>query len=258
MVTQPQKKFRVLLVGDDCVDVYRYGSVVRISPEAPVPVFEFAREESRPGMASNVKANLEALGCAVDFFTCKPSRKIRLIDQRSYQHVLRIDEDAHSPAIRIDTQLQGVYDAIVVSDYGKGTVDYDTVARLEHEFSGPIFIDTKKTDLARFTHSTVKINEPEYQHCKSLPANLVVTLGAQGAMWCHDHQQVSYPAAAVPVNDVCGAGDTFLAALTYEFLCSENMPQAIRFAIAAGAVTVGHLGVYAPTLEEINAIAGQS
>lgn len=258
MVTQPQKKFKILLVGDDCVDVYRYGSVVRISPEAPVPVFEFSHEESRPGMASNVQANLEALGCAVDFFTCNTSRKIRLIDQRSHQHVLRIDEDAQSPAIRIDTQLDGVYDAIVVSDYGKGTVDYDTVNRLSHEFSGPIFVDTKKSDLARFGHCIVKINEPEFQRCESRPHSLVVTLGARGAVWYHGHEQTSYPAVTVPVNDVCGAGDTFLAALTYEFLRTGRMQPAIEFAMAAGAVTVGHLGVYAPSVEEIDAIARPS
>lgn len=257
MGTQPQKKFRVLLVGDDCVDVYRYGSVSRISPEAPVPVFEFSHEESRPGMASNVRVNLEALGCVVDFFHCKTSRKIRLIDQRSHQHVLRIDEDSHSPEIKVDTDLNGVYDAIVISDYNKGTVSYDTIQRLVHEFRGPVFIDTKKTDLAKFENAIVKINEPEYHRCVSLCPNLVITLGSRGAMWKQGQTETSYAAAAVPVNDVCGAGDTFLAALTYQFLCCQDMHQSIGFAVAASAVTVGHLGVYAPTLEEIHEITRQ-
>ncbi len=257
MVTQPQKKFKVLLVGDDCVDVYRYGSVSRISPEAPVPVFEFSHEESRPGMASNVRVNLETLGCVVDFFHCKTSKKIRLIDQRSHQHVLRIDEDLRSPAITVDTALNGVYDAVVISDYNKGTVSYDTIHRLEHEFHGPIFIDTKKTDLAKFQRAIVKINEPEYQQCTSLCSNMVITLGSRGAMWKQDQVETSYPAATVPVNDVCGAGDTFLAAMVYQFLCCNDMHQSIRFAVAASAVTVGHLGVYAPTREEINEIARQ-
>lgn len=258
MGTQPQKKFKVLLVGDDCIDVYRYGSVSRISPEAPVPVFEFSHEESRPGMASNVRANLETLGCQVDFFHCKTSKKIRLIDQRSHQHVLRIDEDSHSPAIKVDTVLNGVYDAIVISDYNKGTVNYDTIHRLEHEFHGPIFLDTKKTNLSKFQKAIVKINEPEYQQCSSLCDNLVVTLGSRGAMRKHNKKETLYPAVAVSVNDVCGAGDTFLAAMTYQFLCSQDIDQSIKFAIAASAVTVGHLGVYAPTIEEIHEIARQS
>jgi sugar/nucleoside kinase (ribokinase family) len=51
---------------------------------------------------------------------------------------------------------------------------------------------------------------------------------------------------------VCGAGDTFLAALVYQYLNSgKSIESAIEFAIKAAAVTVQHMGVYAPTLEEI-------
>jgi len=50
---------------------------------------------------------------------------------------------------------------------------------------------------------------------------------------------------------VCGAGDTFLAALVYQYLTTNDMQSAISFAITASAVTVQRLGVYAPTLEEI-------
>jgi sugar/nucleoside kinase (ribokinase family) len=55
----------------------------------------------------------------------------------------------------------------------------------------------------------------------------------------------------VEVVDVTGAGDTFLAALTYQYLDTGNIEQAIRFANIASAVTVQHLGVYAPTLKEM-------
>jgi len=61
----------------------------------------------------------------------------------------------------------------------------------------------------------------------------------------------TYPAVEIAVTDVCGAGDTFLAALCYEYLKSQDMDLAIEFAIRASAVTVQHIGVYAPTLEEI-------
>jgi sugar/nucleoside kinase (ribokinase family) len=53
------------------------------------------------------------------------------------------------------------------------------------------------------------------------------------------------------VTDVCGAGDTFLAALAYKFLETGNMGDAVKFANKASAVTVQHIGVYAPRLEEI-------
>jgi sugar/nucleoside kinase (ribokinase family) len=60
-----------------------------------------------------------------------------------------------------------------------------------------------------------------------------------------------FPAESVEVVDVTGAGDTFLAALTYQFLETQNIAAAIRFAIKASTITVQHFGVYAPTLEEI-------
>ena len=59
MDSRPQKKFKVLVVGDTCLDIYRYGTVDRLSPEAPVPIFQVSHEEQLHGMAANVRANLE-------------------------------------------------------------------------------------------------------------------------------------------------------------------------------------------------------
>ncbi len=57
----------VLVVGDAMLDRYVYGSVARISPEAPVPVLSVDRELALPGGAGNVVRNLTALGAAVAF-----------------------------------------------------------------------------------------------------------------------------------------------------------------------------------------------
>lgn len=56
------ESLRVLVVGDLMLDAYLYGKVIRISPEAPVPVVEWEREEARPGGAANVALNISALG----------------------------------------------------------------------------------------------------------------------------------------------------------------------------------------------------
>ena len=53
------------------------------------------------------------------------------------------------------------------------------------------------------------------------------------------------------VTDVCGAGDTFLAALAYKFLETTDMREAVKFAIKASSITVQHVGVYAPRLDQI-------
>jgi len=55
-------KLRVLVIGDLMVDRYLWGSVNRISPEAPVPVVDVHKSENRPGGAANVALNLSALG----------------------------------------------------------------------------------------------------------------------------------------------------------------------------------------------------
>src|SRR2546423_5242281 len=61
-------KIRVLVVGDVMLDHFIWGSVARISPEAPVPVVEFERESFMPGGAANVARNLTALSLRTDLF----------------------------------------------------------------------------------------------------------------------------------------------------------------------------------------------
>lgn len=246
--TRPQTKYKILLVGDNCEDVYQYGTVDRISPEAPVPVFKFIFEQRRPGMAGNVARNLEALGCDVNFLHGKTSTKTRLVDKRSNQHIVRIDNDIISDPLIFETAIPKIYDAIVISDYNKGTITYDII---EEAIATriPVFIDTKKTDLERMQGAWVKINELEYSNVKSECTGLIVTRGAAGATAIH--YDLTVPAPQVEVADVTGAGDTFLAAFAFEFLRSRDHVTAINFANRAAAVSVCHQGCYAPTLEEI-------
>jgi bifunctional ADP-heptose synthase (sugar kinase/adenylyltransferase) len=250
MDTQQQKKFNILLIGDACEDTYTYGYVDRISPEAPVPVFEPHSTIHKDGMAGNVCKNLEALGCTVNFLHGAVSKKNRLIDRRTKQQILRIDHDAESQPIMFETAVPPVYDAVVISDYNKGTVSYELIEDLVKEVDVPIFVDTKKTDLARLAGCYVKINALEKSRAISLPKidYLIVTQGYHGATW----NGWGFPAeTAGDVTDVCGAGDTFLAALAYQFLVTNSMSDAVKFANKAAAITVQHVGVYAPTLEEI-------
>jgi D-beta-D-heptose 7-phosphate kinase/D-beta-D-heptose 1-phosphate adenosyltransferase len=253
MIIQQPKLFKILLIGDDCVDVYQYGTVDRISPEAPVPVFKLSYEEQRPGMAGNVLANLKALGCEVHYLHNETSTKIRLIDSRSKQHIVRIDNDITSTPLTIETAIPKVYDAVVISDYNKGTVSYDLIEEIIQEsdrgINFPVFIDTKKTELERFQGAWVKINSAEYKLIKNECSGLIVTMGEEGARVVH--HDIYYPAPAVEVSDVCGAGDTFLAALTYKWCETRNIDDAVQFAIKAASITVQHLGNYAPTLKEI-------
>ena len=248
MDTVQQTKYRILLVGDVCLDIYWFGVVDRISPEAPVPVFQYKYTEQHAGMAGNVSMNLETLGCEVVQICKDTGTKTRLIDLRSKQQITRIDnETAVTPLTFADLGVID-YDAVVVSDYNKGSVSYELIEQII-QTGLPVFVDTKKTDLKRFEGAWVKINELEYSKITSECKGLIVTRGARGASVIH--HSIECPAPEVEVADVTGAGDTFLSAFAYQYLGTTNLVQSVRFAIDASAVTVQHLGCYAPMLGEI-------
>ena len=246
---------KILLVGDNGIDEYQYGTVDRISPEAPVPVINYTHTVTKPGMAANVLDNLKKLGCDVTFVHGnRTSLKTRIIDRKSKQHLLRIDQDQRSTPVKLDWDILHGYDAVVVSDYNKGSVEYETIDDIRANFAGPIFVDTKKTDLAKFDGCYVKINRMEYEAAKTFPTELIVTLGKDGVLY--KGHAISTP--PVEAFDVCGAGDTFLAALAFEYIQSKEILKAINFAVKAASVTIQHVGVYSPTLEEIEREYGKT
>ena len=83
---------RAFVVGDAMTDLYCFGRVERLSPEAPVPIFVTETTEHRPGGAANVSANLTALGLTTwSSFAAKCSTKIRYLV--GHHMVFRIDDD---------------------------------------------------------------------------------------------------------------------------------------------------------------------
>lgn len=256
--TQQQTKFKILLIGDSCLDVYQYGTIDRLSPEAPIPVIKLTRKDTRLGMARNVHSNLYKLGCDTTIISNSPGglngepriTKTRIIDEKSGYQIVRIDQE---PKIEpwdgiVDTEG---YDAVVISDYNKGFLTYEHIQHLIHDFNGPVFIDTKKKNLKAFNGAYVKINEKEFEAAESHAWDMIVTLGAEGAMLRSELININYPTKKVDVLDVCGAGDTFLAALVYQYLVTNSIEDAIKFANKASSITVQHVGNYAPTLKEI-------
>jgi bifunctional ADP-heptose synthase (sugar kinase/adenylyltransferase) len=242
---------KILLVGDNGIDQYQFGTVTRISPEAPVPVLNYTHTVTKPGMAANVKDNLERLGVEVDYVHgVKTCIKTRVIDSKTGQHLVRIDQDIPSRAVKIDYTNIDKYNAVIVSDYNKGSIEYETIENLRKNYSGPIFVDTKKSDLARCKGCYVKINQLEFEAAKTFPTELIVTLGRDGVRY----QEHTISTPQVEAFDVCGAGDTFLSALAYNFVLSGDILAAIRFATRAASVTIQHIGVYSPSLEEIELI----
>lgn len=152
-------KFRVVVVGDVMLDNYKIGKVHRMSPEAPVPVVLFEKEENRIGGAGNVALNLIALGaqpivCSVigsddagkiliDKFkenaissagivqskNRQTTVKSRIISNK--QQLLRIDSETTTPIsaeesnelmTKLTLLLNDGIDAIIFEDYNKGVL----------------------------------------------------------------------------------------------------------------------------------------
>jgi D-beta-D-heptose 7-phosphate kinase/D-beta-D-heptose 1-phosphate adenosyltransferase len=259
MDTQQQTSYNVLLIGDSCTDIYNIGTVDRISPEAPVPILKIINTYELPGMSANVHLNLKNLNIDADFVhndTC--ITKTRFIDKRSGQHLIRVDSEDNVVQWSGKTPAPlNSYDAIVISDYNKGFLTYEHIENIISAVTCPVFIDTKKQDLSRFSASWVyvKINEMEYKNRSSVPMNLIVTLGDKGAMLRSGCCDELFETKEVEVMDVCGAGDTFLAALTAQYLFTKDIGKSILFANVAAGLTVQHRGNYAPSYDEIR-IAG--
>lgn len=153
---------KVLLLGDLILDMYTYGQVARVSPEAPVQILQVFEESYLPGGAGNVALNLTGLGCEV--YLCsrvgddevglqlkgllddkgggliniegiykqqhfRTPLKNRLI--ASGQQLLRLDKEQPAPMdeqvrskiLQKALQTLSVVDILAISDYGKGAID---------------------------------------------------------------------------------------------------------------------------------------
>ena len=172
---------RILVIGDACIDEYRYGEIRRVNPESTAPLLNFEKGEEKMGMAFNVAQNLKALGADVTLSVGEEiSRKIRYIDRRTGEHLLRVDHDVRAKPCLVGSKY--FFDAIVISDYNKGFVTDETIWKLRQKFRGPIYMDTKKQNLADFPGVYIKINQRELYESTSLPEpdKLIVTYGAKG------------------------------------------------------------------------------
>ena len=119
---------KILVIGDSCKDIFIYGDIDRVSPEAPIPVFKPQFETENDGMSKNVMKNLEVLGCRTDIVTNDTDiKKIRYVHKDSNQMVLRVDEnDSCSQIDKSKLYDLYKYDAILISDYCKGFLsEYD-------------------------------------------------------------------------------------------------------------------------------------
>lgn len=249
---------KFLVIGDSCFDIYVYCKSTRFCPDAPVPVLNPINTISSLGMAGNVVDNLKGLEAEVDFITNEELiKKIRYVDDRTNHMFIRIDEGESENIKRISQSiLESIkwdeYKAVIVSDYCKGFLLEDDLKYISQHH--PLtFLDTKK-QLNGFADNFtfIKINDVEYSKTKHtisphLNEKLIVTLGSKGAQ----HKNKTYPVKQVDVRDTSGAGDTFIAGLTFSFALGLDIVEAIKFANRCSSQVVQKKGTAKVNINEL-------
>ena len=306
---------RVLVVGDAMLDGYLEGTCGRVCPEAPVPVVNLCRSELAPGGAANVAVNARALGADVRLLGVigddaeaddvarslsdggvSPDHLIRRRGRRTLakrrvvaagQIVCRldhgdtgpIDEECEARLVQrlIDLWLES--EAVVISDYGYGTVTENVIAAiadLQRQHPRVAVGDSKRLAAFRSVGLTaVKPNYPETLHLLGLEPEpyrsraeqvgslgsrileltgaqiAALTLDVEGAVVC-ERGRPPYRTYADPRPhaQASGAGDTYAAALAVALLVGAGTPAAAELAAAAAAVVVDKNGTtYCSTRE---------
>ena len=221
---------RVLVIGDVMLDRFVYGSVERISPEAPIPVIHVERQSDMPGGAANVARNVAAMGAraillgvvgedadAADLrlqIATSPEITAELIVDASRpttvktryvaeaQQVMRADRESRAALdsemeqrlITAFTRLLDGVSVVLLSDYAKGVLS-DSVTRAvigtAIKAGKIVIVDPKSKDLAKYRGATViKPNRLELQVACGHP--------------CATQDQVAAGARLVLAQRICG------------------------------------------------------
>ncbi len=309
----PRRSIGVL--GDYMLDELLRGEATRISPEAPVPVVKMgSRREGEvyPGGAGNVASNIAALGARVIPFGVtgddesgeqlrallrsrgipgasllrEPGRvtprKVRIA---AHQHqMLRLDFEAPSQiSPRLEASLArgfarwaGRLDALIISDYQKGTVTTELcrhLSALARQKRIPVFVDPKPEHPEICRNATVVTpNLREAELMTGIPMRdprtlraggqrllaeldcsfLLITRGSEGmTLFEPNREPHEIPSVPRPVYDVTGAGDTVIAILALAFSSGGSMKEAAELANLAASRVVLKFGTAEITSREL-------
>ena len=308
----------ILVVGDLILDRYIWGKVERISPEAPVPVVEVQRTEDRLGGAGNVVRNLATIGAkptvcgtvggdedaqamlrlfaeigadvrGVIVDDSRPTvLKTRVIAHT--QQIVRIDRErcnGESPQVneRISAAIESSIDgakAVILSDYGKGTVSSHVLATLHRAYEQhrlglsvrPLFVDPHPRNYDNYRRMSVaKPNRKEAEIASGRSISsvedafkaadilmkrwnaemMVITLGEDGMIVQQAGGQagVHLETMAQEVFDVSGAGDTVTAVFCAALATGASPVIAGVLANIAAGIVVSEVGTVAIDIERL-------
>lgn len=252
---------KILVIGERCHDMFHYGNVDRLSPEAPIPILSDIETISNEGMAKNVYNNLIRMnevynkGFEINIITSQYSpKKERYVDRKSNHYFIRIDEPNEYDTFEFSKQNLALIkkaDNIIISDYNKGFIQPSDIYAIGFykKKDCKIFIDTKKViDPLNYGYiDFFKMNSDEWSKnvdavqdvIKNYTSKIIVTHGSMGAVYKGKH----YKTTKIVSMDVSGAGDTFIAGLVFEYSQSQDIEKSIIFANEMANIVVSKKGV---------------
>tara|TARA_B110000008_G_scaffold279993_1_gene330410 strand:+ start:15372 stop:16799 length:1428 start_codon:yes stop_codon:yes gene_type:complete len=301
---------KILVIGDLMIDHYLWGSCERISPEAPVQVVDIINESTSLGGAGNVINNLNALGAKVDVISvvghCTVTKDLKLLLEdinintdfliseedritskktriiASHQQVARYDRECNDEIS--DKSIASIkkkykeiindYDAILLSDYGKGVLTFEltqSLIKIANKNRIKILVDPKGLNYSKYRGAYLltpnkmeafEATKIDIKDAETLASSIsllknqcnldvsLITLSDQGVAIYDDSLRI-HPTVAKEVFDVTGAGDTILASLGFALSCNMNIDDAVKFANLAAGIVVGKLGSATASLNEI-------
>lgn len=246
----------IVVIGDIIIDEYVYGTSTRLSPEAPVPVVKHVKTERKLGGAGNVYNNIKSLTNDVELIGYRNDKtdwpvELRTtqmpIKQRIYadkHYVTRVDrEETINNSSLFDYVSNRVHNCtVVLSDYNKGTLqDPQRLIQILKNNGCYIIVDPKQHLDLYSGADIIKPNKQEYkEYDNGVDTNMIVTLGKDGYMINGTH----YPTQTQDVYDVTGAGDTFLAVMSYFVDRGDSLEFACEMGNKGAGISVKHNGVY--------------
>jgi rfaE bifunctional protein kinase chain/domain len=304
----------LLVIGDLMLDRFIWGDVERLSPEAPVPVLRVVSEKWSLGGAANVIHNIRSLGGRVT--ACglvgndeagkrivsalrkigvstsgiiadarfQTIEKSRIIASPRYQQIVRLDRENHQP-VR-DASLKKLRDfvaakaqhfnAIVVSDYGKGAIHdkfLEWLAVAVDRRKVVCVIDPKKENYERYRLPTlITPNKSEASEASGIPISdersllaagkklvrkwhaeaVLITRGAEGMSLFRRRFPVKhFPTEARDVFEVTGAGDTVVAVCALALASGAGYAEAAVLANIAAGFVGDEVGTVAVPIEKL-------
>jgi rfaE bifunctional protein kinase chain/domain len=185
---------KILIIGDIMVDAYIWGSVDRISPEAPVPIISVRKRDFRLGGAANVALNVLSLGakpilCSIAGHDVQGNRLLHLMEDKgmskegivisstrpttvkarviaAHQQIIRIDDELDTEASPEEESallskirsLMPECHAVIFEDYDKGVITPAVIeesVKLAKKLNIPTIVDPKKRNFLHYRNVTL-------------------------------------------------------------------------------------------------------